>query len=387
MSYTIEILKKCSDLYYNSDELLKLNASECEKIEEELNQNIFDSYPIEITDSLYDMIALKAKAVFPNDSYWLEVGATATGYGIDIKLPFTAGSLEELHQGDFDNWVFKRNHLTISAKLDGCSCVLHFANGKLVNAISRGDGLVGKDITRHYLKSNNAITEISIKDDIWIRGELIIPKEQFEYIKTISHYKVARNTVAGIINAKEPAKPVIANSLHFLAYHIDSDTFKTNCEESMFIWLKQEGFETPIYRFHSQEQDKLSEPQLIKMVKELKESYEYEIDGIVLTVDEHELWNGFETGTINPKYSRKFKIGAITDFVETSIIDIKWNVSKHGLYKPTIIINPVIIDGVTISQVTGNNYKFVKDNDFYIGKKVCIKRAGLVIPQIFNLNS
>ena len=382
MSYTIEILKKCSDLYYNSDELLKLNASECAKIEEELNQKIFDSYPIEITDSLYDMIALKAKTLFPNDSYWKEVGAQATGYGIDIKIPFTAGSLEELHQGDFDNWVFKRNHLTISAKLDGCSCVLHFANGKLVNAISRGDGLVGKDITRHYLKSNNAITEISVKDDIWIRGELIIPKEQFEYVKTISHYKVARNTVAGIINAKEPAQPVIANSLHFLAYHIDSDTFKTDSEESMFVWLKQEGFETPVYRFHSQEQDKLSEQQLIKMVKELKESYEYEIDGIVLTVDEHELWNGYETGTINPKYSRKFKIGGTDNTAETIVESITWQVSKHGRMTPVLNIKPVKIQGVEVSNVTANNYEFLTKLKSGVGSKIIIKRHGDVIPNV-----
>ena len=130
MSYTIEILKKCSELYYNSDELLKLNASECVKIEEELEEKIFDSYPIEVSDSLYDLLELKAKAKFPDDIHWKEVGAQATGYGIDIHIPFTAGSLEELHQGNFDNWVFKQNHLTISAKLDGCSCVLHFAHGK-----------------------------------------------------------------------------------------------------------------------------------------------------------------------------------------------------------------------------------------------------------------
>ena len=201
MSYTIEILKKCSDLYYNSDKLLKLNASECSKIEEELNQKIFESYPIEITDSLYDMITLKAKAVFPNYPYWSEVGAVATGYGIDIKLPFTAGSLEELHQGDFNEWVFHYRPLLISAKLDGCSCVLHFNKGKLVNAISRGDGLIGKDITRHYIKTVNAITEIPYQEDLWFRGELIIPKANFEYIKNNSHYKAARNTVAGLLNS------------------------------------------------------------------------------------------------------------------------------------------------------------------------------------------
>lgn len=382
MSYTIEILKKCSDLYYNSEELLKLNASECVKIEEELNQKIFNSYPIEISDSLYDMISLKAKEVFPNDSYWKEVGATATGYGIDIKLPFTAGSLEELHKDDFNEWVFHYKPLLISAKLDGCSCVLHFNNGKLVNAISRGDGLTGKDITRHYLKTVNAITEIPYQEDLWFRGELIIPKADFEYIKNNSHYKAARNTVAGLLNSKE-TNIMVAERTHFLAYHVDSDSeLHLETEQKVFEWLKKLGFELPDYNLEQEHFEYLSEDKLIEKVKTLKSSYAYEIDGIVMTVNNHQLWNGFETGTINPKYSRKFKIGGNDNTAETIVESITWQVSKHGRMTPVLNVKPVMIQGVEVSNVTANNYEFLTKLKSGVGANIIIARKGDVIPNV-----
>lgn len=401
MSHLMDILKLCSDRYYNYSDYYKLSASDCVQIEKEVGEKIFESYPIEVNDSLYDLLCQIGRKLYPDNDYWKLVGSKATGFGKDVEIPLKAGSLEELHLGDFAKWEHNNTTLMCSAKLDGVSCLLHYdSNGKFIEAVSRGDGSVGKDITRHYIRTRGAIFQIPIEAECWIRGELIIPKDDFQNIvkQTNGKYKVARNTASGFINAKE-TNEIIAENINFVAYSIMSeyllgiitkngnyksiDVIKT--EKDMFDALNICGFKTPLHWKYEVNKDSNPEKDFIEKVKYLKENYMYDVDGIVLTVNIHNMWNGFETGTYNPKYSRKFKVGGSDNTAETIVESISWQISKSGKLTPVLNVKPVIIQGVEVSNVTANNFDWLSKNKCGVNSRIIVKRSGDVIPYVLEV--
>jgi NAD-dependent DNA ligase len=129
----------------------------------------------------------------------------------------------------------------------------------------------------------------------------------------------------------------------------------------------------------------LSEDLLISLFKEWSE--DYEIDGIILEVNNLATQEslGRETSSGNPVWARAFKHESFEQKAESEVIGISWNISKNGLLKPIIHINPIRLDGVTVSNVTGNNARFVKDMGIGVGAKVIVKRSGMVIPKIIDV--
>ena len=368
----IELLKKCDDTYTNLGEYYVFTD------DDKLNVPEIEDYT-ESTDDVYDMLKEISYQMFPNEIYFQSVGSEVRGE--KIKLPYIMGSMTECHEGELENWIEKNKSYIQSAKLDGVSALLVYQNGNLKIAYSRGDGENGQDITRHILKF--APNKLKEEIDIAIRGEIIVPKQDIQkmldelYDETKMKYKNGRNTVAGQLNAKVCAN-AFSKYAHFVAYHIEN--WKES-EEEMFLKLMDLGVE--VTQAQKVLGSTITEEYAINEVKKVKEWYIYECDGIIFTKnfkEEDDL--GYDTGTINPKCSRKFKIGASDNSAETIVEDIEWNVSKDAIFKPRVKVKPVDIQGVTINWVTGHNYKTIVDNGIGIGAKILIKRRGDVIPHI-----
>ena len=368
----IELLKKCDDTYTNLGEYYIFTDEDKEKIAEIEDYN-------ESTDDVYDMLKEIAKDKFPNEIYFQSVGSEVRGE--KVKLPYIMGSMTECHEGELENWIENNKSYIQSAKLDGVSALLVYQNGNLKIAYSRGNGEMGQDITRHILKF--APNKLNEDIDIAIRGEIIVPKEDIQkmldelYDETKMKYKNGRNTVAGQLNAKDCSKS-FAKYAHFVAYHIEN--WKES-EEEMFLKLMSLGVE--VTQAHKVLGQDITEEYAINEVKKVKEKYTYECDGIIFTKNfKEESDLGYDTGTLNPKCSRKFKIGASDNSAETVVEDIEWNISKDAIFKPRVKVKPVDIQGVTINWVTGHNYKTIVDNGIGIGAKIILKRSGDVIPYI-----
>lgn len=377
---TLDILQDCSQDYYIMGEFHILNEKECKIIEEELGEKIFSCYNVEVTDGIYDLLYNKAFAKWPDDPFFKLIGSKEVTDGSKIKFERPMGSMDELKEGDWIKWA-KKDYYVVSSKLDGLSVKLFYHKGVLVQASSRGDGYEGSDITRHILQVSNIPHKIHITDDVEIRGELICPKADIQSMidelkeETGKEYKNGRNTIAGFLNSKKTLMSV-AKYAHFVAFDNDLDV-KTELER--FDKLRDLGFETPNYalRFYPNEED------LIRMVVNVKNNDPYECDGIILTLNiPDEAHKGFETGSINPRKSRKFKIGATNNSAETIVTNIIWNVSKAGKLIPTVEIEPINVVGVTIKYATGHNYKNIVDNGIGIGSRIVVKRSGDVIPYI-----
>lgn len=354
--HLVELLKKYDDAYHNGEAL--------------------------VSDAEYDAIRKELKYMDPTNEYLLEVGAPV--YGVKYKLPYPMGSLDQKYNdNDLSNWIekYKVEDVIVTDKLDGYSCLLVYKQTKMLNnAYSRGDGIEGSDIMQHVGNMPAVPSKLHGKHDIEttvaIRGEIIISPIIF-YNKYASQYKNPRNFVSGIMNRKEASLEIL-NDISFIAYEIVSDT-ELSKEDSLEI-LKDWGFDTPNYiKMNSRE---LNYNVLNDLVTECKRNSEYELDGVVLTVNNlKQLESLSNSQSLNPEHSIKFKLAGVNT-VEAVVDFIQWNESKNGLLKPRIFLKPVDIGGVTVTHATGHNARFIKDKQIGKGSVVLLERGGDVIPSI-----
>lgn len=383
----VKALEKASDTYYNDGEYYVVTEGKELEVLKTVSglHNAETITKLEFTDVLFDRLYSKAKKLWPNNPFFKKVGAsTEVAYGEDVTFLHPMGSLNELKEGDLAKWVDSNKSYTITCKLDGSSVKLIYKKGQFVQALSRGDGHSGKDITRHFKNGMKGVpSTIQTKEDyLEIRGELICPKSDIssmlEDLKktTGKTYKNGRNTMAGLLNSKEPSL-ALTKWANFVAYEvIGSKMFKSE----QLVFLENQRFLLPLYAVTVPGYT-LKENELIQKVKYLKAFGKYEYDGIVIE-ENAPIVREFETNSINPKYARKFKLGAENNTAETTIQEIIWKVSKDGCYIPKARVTPVELVGATVQFVTLNNYNFMVSNQLGIGAKVVVRRSGDVIPQI-----
>ena len=373
----IELLKKASDAYYNTENFYEASEDEVNAVVETLHipcQSV-------MTDAMFDSIYFKAKELFPDNPFFLSVGSEVRGG--KVKLPIPLGSMTEVKEGgELQKWLVPATEYCVSDKLDGCSSLLCYEGGKLKIAFSRGDGFNGQDITRTVKQLNNVPQNIESGFTGYVRGEIIIPRDDIQKCidelkeETGKEYKNGRNLTAGQLNA-ETANTAFIKYAHFVAYNIHNYNGITS---HMFKSLETMGFETPEYMVCNDLY--LSDENIKTYIKQVKLDNKYECDGVICTMEEcDDDHTGFETGTLNPKKSRKIKFG-LKDFgtKECEVVAIKWQISKNYKMKPVIHIKPVELNGSTISNITGNNFKFLVDNHICVGAKGLFAKNGDVIP-------
>ncbi len=377
MKTAIDILKTCSDVYTAGGYYTITDEDS-----EILAQDGYEIAPeTEVEDSVFDEMFNYFRDLYPDDPYFLQVGAPERGG--KVPLEFKMGSMTELKLGDFSKWVKQDFEYIITEKLDGCSLGLTFENGKLKCAQSRGNGIEGADVTRHYVK----FKEIGLMKSGKVRGEVIIKKEDIvSFLRELKEetgksYKNARNAVAGQLNSKFGSKAFYKYA-HFVAYRLIDYPEMPEEFIKQFDILKNNSFETVkcLGQWYAKD---LNDDVLTELVKSVKDTSEYECDGIILTINTPtQNYTGFETGTLNPKDSRKFKIGSTDNQTETVVTDIIWQVSRDLLMKPVVIVNPVQLVGVTVTRASAHNYKWLSNKKLGVGSKIIIKRSGDVIPYV-----
>lgn len=371
----IACLRELDDIYSNSPEVI----------------DEFD-----LTDTKYDNLYASVKRLYPSNEYFLGVGsASRTG---KVDLPYQMGSLNQLYSNeDLQKWISEHNledaELVISAKYDGNACEAIFnQNGKLQISFSRGDGFQGADTTRHinHVMSKYVIDIATIRQKIShlnnastvdLRGEVICRKSLFESNRTSMDgyiFKNPRNMVAGLMN-KDKSDISILTNLTFVPFNIDSVSGQMNKKDQLDL-LKEAGFTS--VRYVVKKGKDVNSTVLIDIMRTFKQEEDYELDGVVIEVNDAVLRSQIEpkNDSLNPEYAIKFKENAAA--VSVTVSHIEWNVSKHGYLKPTVVYEPVQIQGVTCSRATGFNAGFINQNKIGKGAVISIVRSGDVIPHI-----
>ena len=337
-----------------------------------------------MSDKEYDILIEELAEMSPDDELLSVVGHEVLDEGRKTKLPIPMASMNKIKSLDeIKDWqrlklIPNAVEIICTPKYDGLSlCV----DEVIAEAITRGDGVYGQRSTEHYTLIKNHLDINNIFSHSY--GEVIMPKQVF-LDKYANDFANPRNLVAGLINSKT-VSDALADCNYIKYGAIQSSQFKNHFTTKQQLLDELNENQKVKVPYHVCGILDLTEEMLISLFK--KWSEDYEIDGIILEVNNLATQNslGRETSSGNPVWARAFKHPSFEQSAETEVIGITWNISKQGLLKPVLHINPVKLDGVTVSNVTGNNARFVKDMGIGVGAKVVVKRSGMVIPLIVDV--
>lgn len=270
-------------------------------------------------------------------------------------------------------------------KIDGLAIELIYINGILQTGSTRGDGNIGEDITQN-LKTIDAIPlKIDSKEELMVRGEVFISKKEFARInkeqkeKGLPVYANPRNIAAGSVRQLDP-KIIASRKLDSFAYDLLTDLGQITHEEKHKL-LKELGFKT---NRHNKYCKNLGE--IIKFrehwIKE-REKLDYEIDGVVVLVNNDEIFDKLGVVGKAPRGGIAYKFPQAE--AVTKILDIKIQVGRTGAITPVAILNPVQVTGIIITRATLHNEDEIKRLGLKIGDTVIVGRAGDVIPDIMKV--
>lgn len=356
-------------------------------IMKELSAHYYNTGESLVSDEIYDILKDVLEERDPTNKYLAEIGAPIVKNKDKVKLPHFMPSLDKIKPSSdsLDKWKKKyKGPYTLSDKLDGVSGLL-IKDKKGSKLYTRGDGVKGQDISYllPYLISTKGNKLKDVPDGTAIRGELIISKKDFTRLNKDlkksgdNELKNARNTVAGLVNSKTVPMD-IAKTTTFIGYSILYPRYNHKIQMEK---LKEWDFQNVHYKVVNDEKD-LSNDNLSEYLKKRRIDAEYEIDGIVVT-DASKAYTVAENK--NPSHSFAFKTILTDQIAEVTVLDVEWNISKHGSLKPRVRVTPIELGGVTIEYATAFNAKYVQDNVLGPGAVIKLIRSGDVIPHIMEI--
>lgn len=265
-------------------------------------------------------------------------------------------------------------------KFDGLTISLTYDDGKLTRAVTRGNGTVGEVITEQVLTISSVPLTIPFKGHLIVQGEGLMPFKSLEaYNRTASvPLKNARNGAAGALrnlDPKETRRRHLTAYLYNLTYAEDM-TFET--DEGIKSFLKEQGF--LVHSMTRKLDDFKGVLDFIEEVERVRPNLDVMIDGVVIKINDVNERNHLGYTVKFPRWAIAYKFEAKE--VVTTLLDVEWGVGRTGKVTPTAILDPVEIDGVTISRATLNNYDDIRRKGVMKGGEVLLRRSNDVIPEI-----
>ena len=268
-------------------------------------------------------------------------------------------------------------------KIDGLAVSLVYEDGAFVRGATRGDGRIGEDVT-HNLRTIRSIP-LSIDDApelVEVRGEIYFPRKGFEELNTRRAeagepaFANPRNAAAGTIRQLDP-RIAAERPLSLWGYGIGTGLdLATHADE--LEWLRERGFPVePEVAVHETEEEVVER---CRYWEDRRESLDYEIDGVVVKINERALWRELGVVGREPRWAIAWKFQPIT--ATTKLNKIVWNVGRTGHLMPFAMLEPVGVGGVTVSTATLHNEEDLARKDVREGDEVVVTRAGDVIPQV-----
>lgn len=272
----------------------------------------------------------------------------------------------------------------VEFKIDGLSVGLNYNNGIFESGATRGNGIVGENITKNLMTIKNIPLNIDEKGELTVRGEVYISKKDFEEINKIQEeqdqplYANPRNLAAGSLRqldskltAKRPLDIFIFN-----LEDINSKQFKTHSES--LEYLKQQGFHvSPEFKVFKT-MDEIIE--YIKYWTEHREDLGFGIDGMVIKVNNLAQREQMGYTAKSPRWAIAYKFPA--ERKETKLLDIVVEVGRTGTITPTAVLEPIRLAGTTVSRATLHNEDYINEKDIKINDTVLVQKAGDIIPQV-----
>ena len=278
------------------------------------------------------------------------------------------------------DWLGEKTGM-LSWKLDGLTIVMTYEGGKLIKAVTRGNGEIGEVITNNAKVFANIPVSIAYKGSLVLRGEAVISYSDFNKLnerlpETEGKYKNPRNLCSGSVRQLNN-KITAERKVRFYAFTlVKADVDFNNSRIEQLNWLKNQGFN--IVEFKKVTQDNIEET--VKWFEEQIKDKDLPSDGLVLTYDDIKYGESLGRTAKFPRDSIAFKWR--DDIKETTLLEIEWSASRTGLINPIAIFEPVELEGTSVSRASVHNLSIMENLELGIGDSINVYKANMIIPQI-----
>lgn len=387
------------------------DLAEADKLRREIRHNEYLYYVLdapEITDAEYDRMMVRLRELearypdsIPADSPTQRVGGRASSQFTEVRHLEPLLSLGNVFSAEelraFDERVRSglpagsKVEYVMEPKIDGLACSLIYENGKLVRAATRGDGVVGENVTANVRTIRSIPLTLKVPEGeavpelLDVRGEVYMPRQAFMRLneqraeRGESEFANPRNAAAGSLRQLDP-QVTASRSLSFFAYYLVGDGAQPKHSESLALLAR--------YGFKVSENYKVVEniDEAIKYIgdfNELRQGLSYDTDGAVIKVNDVYQQRILGATGKDPRWATAYKYPP--EQAETTLEDIDWRVGRTGVLTPTAVLTPVKLSGSVISRATLHNEDFIRAKDIRIGDRVIINKAGEIIPEVLRV--
>ena len=387
-------------------EQAKKRAEELRPLLQYYTKKYFDDEQV-VSDYEYDMLMRELKQIekeYPEliteDSPTQRVGTGAIKKGFEkvthevplqsLQDVFTFEEVEEFDQRMQKAAIeFSRPlDYVVETKIDGLSSAIEYRNGKLYRGATRGNGIVGEDVTQNISTIKHVPKELKEPISITVRGEVFIGKTDFDklnedrLLEEQEQFANARNAAAGSLRQLD-SKITASRPLDIYVFNVqkcDDITFKTHYES--LLYLERLGFNVNPVKILCKNMQEVRDA--INKIGEMRNDLDFGIDGAVVKVNDLELREKVGATYKTPRWAVAYKYPP--EKKETLLKDIVCQVGRTGAITPMAILDPVYVAGSKISKTTLHNEDYIKQNDIRIGDRVIIQKAGDVIPEVVGVN-
>ena len=387
------------------------DLAEADKLRREIRHNEYLYYVLdapEITDAEYDRMMVRLRELearypdsIPADSPTQRVGGRASSQFTEVRHLEPLLSLGNVFSAEelraFDERVRSglpagsKVEYVMEPKIDGLACSLIYENGKLVRAATRGDGVVGENVTANVRTIRSIPLTLKVPEGeavpelLDVRGEVYMPRQAFMRLneqraeRGESEFANPRNAAAGSLRQLDP-QVTASRSLSFFAYYLVGEGAQPKHSESLALLAR--------YGFKVSENYKVVEniDEAIKYIgdfNELRQGLAYDTDGAVIKVNDVYQQRILGATGKDPRWATAYKYPP--EQAETTLEDIDWRVGRTGVLTPTAVLTPVKLSGSVISRATLHNEDFIRAKDIRIGDRVVINKAGEIIPEVLRV--
>lgn len=387
------------------------DLAEADKLRREIRHNEYLYYVLdapEITDAEYDRMMVRLRELearypdsIPADSPTQRVGGRASSQFTEVRHLEPLLSLGNVFSAEelraFDERVRSglpagsKVEYVMEPKIDGLACSLIYENGKLVRAATRGDGVVGENVTANVRTIRSIPLTLKVPEGeavpelLDVRGEVYMPRQAFMRLneqraeRGESEFANPRNAAAGSLRQLDP-QVTASRSLSFFAYYLVGEGAQPKHSESLALLAR--------YGFKVSENYKIVEniDEAIKYIgdfNELRQGLSYDTDGAVIKVNDVYQQRILGATGKDPRWATAYKYPP--EQAETTLEDIDWRVGRTGVLTPTAVLTPVKLSGSVISRATLHNEDFIRAKDIRIGDRVIINKAGEIIPEVLRV--
>ena len=272
----------------------------------------------------------------------------------------------------------------LELKLDGLSISVQYEKGKLVRGVTRGDGAIGEDVTENIMEIATIPHELPEPLDLEVRGEIVLPLSNFLKLNE-RRMEAGEEVFANPRNAASGTLRQIDSSIikergldSYFYFLVDAEKYGVKTHSESIKFLEKLGFKTTGVCEVLESASKLKKR--IDYWEKAKENLDYETDGMVIKVDELELWNILGNTTKSPRWAIAYKFPAKQ--VTTTMLGVTWQVGRTGKVTPVAELEEVLLSGSKVKRASLHNFHEIERKDIRIGDKVFIEKAAEIIPQV-----